>query len=117
MPLRPTANRRKVITMKPFVMAAVLLGGFSASVGSASEGDHEDARRLREAGEIVPLEQILPDARSRHGGHIIEIELERENGRYVYEVEFVDEAGQVHEYYYDAGDGRFLREKRGETKD
>lgn len=102
--------------MKQALIVLGLLSGLSSALGVASEGGHDDAKRLREAGEIVPLEQILRDARTRHGGRIIEIELEHQNGRYVYEIEFVDERGAVHEYYYDAGDGRFLRETEGETE-
>lgn len=103
-------------SMKAALAIFGLLCCLDSLVAAASEGDHEAAKRLRDAGNIVPLEMILEDARSRHGGRIIEIELEREHGVYVYEVEFVDEHGAVHEYYYDAGDGRFLREKQGETE-
>lgn len=77
-------------------------------VSGASDDDHDAAKRLREAGEIVPLEKLLVDVRSRHGGRILEIELEYERDQYVYEIEMVDDDGKVHEYYYDARDGRFL---------
>ena len=80
-------------------------------VSGASNDDHDAAKRLREAGEIVSLEKLLADARSRHSGRVLEIELEVERGQYVYEIEMVDEYGKVHEYYYDARDGRFLWEE------
>jgi len=81
-------------------------------VSGASDEDHDVVKRLREAGEIVSLEKLLADARSRHSGRVLEIELEVERGLYVYEIEMVDEEGNVHEYYYDARDGRFLWEER-----
>lgn len=70
--------------------------------------DHDEARALREAGQIRPLESIIEHARSRHPGHVIEAELERKGGRYVYEIELVGEDGRVVEFYYDAQTGEPL---------
>jgi len=82
-------------------------------VSGASNDDHDEAKNLREAGEIVSLEKLLADARSRHSGRVLEIELEleHEHGMRVYEIEMVDDQGKVHEYYYDAKDGRLLWEE------
>ncbi|NIW86325.1 MAG: peptidase M4 [Gammaproteobacteria bacterium] len=70
--------------------------------------DHDEARALLEAGQIRPLESIIEHARSRHPGHLIEAELERKGGRYVYEIELLDEDGHVIEFYYDAQTGEPL---------
>lgn len=78
----------------------------------ASASDHEDIRRLREAGEVLSLEEILQRHRAAHpAGHILEIELEREHDRLVYEVKVLDADSAVRSYQYDARDGRLLREK------
>jgi uncharacterized membrane protein YkoI len=55
------------------------------------------ARKLRDAGAILPLEQIIQRARAVNPGEVIETELECKHGRYVYEVEILDQAGQVWE--------------------
>jgi uncharacterized membrane protein YkoI len=47
-------------------------------------------------------------ARAAKPGEIIETELEREQGRYVYEVEILDSAGQVWEVKLDARTGELL---------
>ena len=82
----------------------------------ADTDDHDKAKRLRDAGEIISSDKILLDVRSRHVGRILEIELERKRGRYVYEIEIVDDAGKVHEYFYDARDGRLLWEETDESE-
>ena len=82
----------------------------------ASADDHDKAKRLRDSGEIVSMEKLLADVRTRHGGRVLEIELEKERGQYVYEIEMVDDDGKVHEYFYDAKDGRLLWEEDEESE-
>ena len=86
-----------------------------ATVAQGSEYDHDLVKRLREAGEIVALEQITQDVRKRYPGRIIEVEFERKYGRYVYEIGVLDKHGDYREYYYDATDGRFLEEEKEES--
>ncbi len=81
------------------------------AIASADNNDHDTAKDLFEAGDIVSLEMLLEDVRSRHNGRILEIELEIKKGQIVYEIEMVDENGKVHEYFYDAKDGRLLWEE------
>lgn len=88
----------------------ILLAALSlASAGAAADVDHETARQLREQGEIVPLESILERVRSRYaGGTLLEVELEREKGALVYEVELLDASGRVREMLLDARTGEFI---------
>ena len=66
-------------------------------------------RALRDNGAIVDLGTILQDARRRYaGGRLVEAELEREDGSYIYEIEFLDHAGELRELYYDATTGELL---------
>ena len=87
-----------------------------AVAAAADSDDHDAAKRLREAGEIVPLEKLLADVRNRHSGRVLEIELENKRGRHVYEIEMVDDDGKVHEYFYDARDGRLLWDEDEESE-
>ena len=91
---------------KTFIAATVLLA--SATPGFAGESQDE-ARMLREAGDILPLEQILEKARQKQSGHVVETELERKSRRHVYEIKIVDEKGVVHELEYDAKTGELLK--------
>jgi len=91
------------------LLAAALLAGCGA--GFAFE-DHDEAKKLKDAGTILPLEQVLRQARRDRPGRVVETELEKKRGGYVYEIKIVDEQGVVHELEYDARSGGQLKEKR-----
>lgn len=73
-----------------------------------ADGDHLEARRLLESGEILPLENILKHIKPSFPGKIIEIELERKNGYIVYELEILGEDGIVKEIFINAKTGELL---------
>jgi uncharacterized membrane protein YkoI len=95
-------NRRTLFGLLIAAPLALASAGLVAS-------DHDDAKRLKEAGDIQPLEQILAKARAAKPGRVIETELERKAERYVYEIEIVDNAGVVWELKFDAKSGELLK--------
>jgi uncharacterized membrane protein YkoI len=66
------------------------------------------ARRLSNAGTILPLERIVASARAIKPGEVLETELERKGNRYFYEVEILDARGQVWEVTLDASSGKLI---------
>lgn len=77
--------------------------------GPALAGDdHERARDALSAGEIQPLTAILGRAEQLLGGRMIEAELEREDGLWVYEVKLLRPNGRVVEALFDARSGELL---------
>jgi uncharacterized membrane protein YkoI len=86
------------------VLALVLAVSAVPLAGMAGES-HDTARKLREAGAILPLEDILSRARAVRAGEILETELERKKGHYIYEVEILDGQGRVWELKLDAKSG------------
>ncbi|MEE4119920.1 MAG: PepSY domain-containing protein [Paracoccaceae bacterium] len=74
----------------------------------AADGDHDRARAALERGEILPLSAILDAARAEVAGRVIEVELERDDGRWLYELEVVTEAGRLVEMEIDAATARVL---------
>lgn len=74
--------------------------------------DIDEVMRLKESGAIMSLEDLLEQVRHEYPGRIIEIELEKENGKYVYEIDLVDENGIVWELELDAETGDLLKLKR-----
>lgn len=77
----------------------------------ASENDHEEARRLQQAGAILPLETIVEKAQAIHPGRILEVELETKRGQYQYEIELIDESGHVWEMKFDSQTGQLLKQE------
>ena len=72
------------------------------------DNDHDLARELKQAGDILPLEKILEKAQQLHAGHVLEVELERAKRRYIYEIETVDTRGNVWEMHFDAKTAELL---------
>lgn len=62
----------------------------------------DEARAAVKAGLIRPLEEILAEARKTIEGDIIEIEFEKDDGRFIYEIEYVRHDGQLMEMKIDA---------------
>lgn len=99
----------------PVVMAAALC----CAPPARADSDHDRAYLLKQAGEIVPLMQILDDATRERQGTVLEIEmkgdLEEEGeggrGRIIYEVEILDAEGVVWKLFYDAHTGRRISEE------
>lgn len=72
------------------------------------EPDHELARQALQRKEILPLDQVLAAIRDRMPGEIVEIELERENERWIYEVEIIDETGRMRDVLVDAKNAEII---------
>jgi uncharacterized membrane protein YkoI len=72
---------------------------------AGADVDHERARKAFEAGEIVSLASILATVERTQSGQVVEVELEREAGRWVYEVELLTSDGRVMELLYDGATG------------
>jgi Peptidase propeptide and YPEB domain len=91
-----------------FLLVALALACAAAVVA----GEHHDrAKAAREAGQIVPLQSILDRMQAEFTGSPIEIDLEDEDGPWLYKVKLLTPAGAIVHLEYDARDGRLLRVK------
>jgi uncharacterized membrane protein YkoI len=90
---------------KRFVLLLIALAMINLSL---ADSDHYEARRLMQAGSILPLETVLESIQQRRPGRILEVELEQERSRYVYEIELLDNTGRVWEMKLDAVTGEYL---------
>jgi uncharacterized membrane protein YkoI len=98
----------KAKTLIVTTLVAALLGG-GAFAGERMR--HNEVLQLRESGQIMAMEEIMVRAREAQPGHLIEAELERENGRYIYELKILDAEGRVHELELDAATAEVLKRK------
>jgi hypothetical protein len=80
---------------------------------SWADEDHsyDRARRASERGEILPLTAIYERVLKRFPGRVLEAELERERGRWIYELKVLDASGQLFEIYTDASTGEIIKHK------
>jgi len=78
-----------------------------------ADEDHsyDRARRASERGEILPLTEIYARVLKRFPGRVLEAELERERGRWIYELKVLDPSGRLFEIYTDASTGEIIKHK------
>jgi uncharacterized membrane protein YkoI len=99
---------RRALLLIPMLMLP-LLGAPDA--WADGRRDHERARAALAAGEIRPLAELLAAVERRYVGRVIETELEREDGRWVYEFKLLPPSGRVVELRLDAATGALLRSR------
>ena len=88
------------------LLAAILL--LHPAILAAQSSDHEVARRAVGRGDMMPLEQILASIEAQYPGRILEVELEDEDGLWLYEIEILTPAGRVLEIELDPRTGAIL---------
>lgn len=72
----------------------------------------DEALRLRQEGTILSSQTFIERALERHPkARLLELELEEESGRYVYEIELLTVQGQVRELKFDASSGDLLEDE------
>lgn len=97
--------------LSAFVVAVVLAAGLVPSASVAGEQDHERARQALERGEVLPLRTILDKIARDYPGEVVEVELERERGTWIYEIELIGADGRLVKLEIDAGSAAVLRVK------
>lgn len=93
--------------------AAALLAACLA-VGPAWAGDrpdHDRARAALQAGEVLPLQKVLEKVQRLYPGELLEVELEREDGLWVYELKILQAGGRRMRLEVDARTGEVLRRR------
>ncbi len=111
MPVPSRHSARDIRTTRgpyPFVsrsLAALMAAGLLAigpSWPAYADGDGERARAALQAGQIRPLQQVLDTVARQWNGEVISVELDWEDGGWVYEVKLLSPQGAVIKLEYDA---------------
>lgn len=93
-------------------LALTVVAGLVAQspVAPALAGDEKIARQALIDGRILPLSEIIKLLEPQLPGiTILEIEIEVENGRIIYEFDIIDSAGRLKEVEVDAATGKVLK--------
>lgn len=109
---RPGPARRRGTAVAPVALAmltAVAAFGLAWPLPAAASGDdHQRAREAVLAGEVMPLPRLLERLRGEHPGQVLDLELERDDGRWVYEIRLLQPGGQLVRLEVDARTGEVL---------
>jgi uncharacterized membrane protein YkoI len=79
-----------------------------ADQGRGRSGDHDDALAAVGARQALPLTRIFQIAQTAVPGEIIEVELDREHDRLIYEVDILTSTGRLRQVEIDARTGEVL---------
>ena len=98
---------KRTIIISAGLAVAVLLSPFMAAgetelVAAGDDSQQNEAREAVRQGLVRPLEDVLTEVRKIIKGDIVEIEFEKDDGRFIYEIEYVDPDGHLMEIKIDA---------------
>ena len=100
--------------MKKILGAALLATAIALPATVAlADSDHDKARAALIAGEIQPLPKILQQVAQKHPGDVLEVELEREGGRWLYELKILQSDGKILKLDVDAKDASVIGKREG----
>lgn len=105
----PRFTTRWATATLALAMAAGL--AWAGSDEAPGERDHDRALRAVQAGEVMPLPQLLERLGRSHPGQVMEVELEQERGRWIYEIRLLRPDGQLTKLTLDAKTGDLLQIK------
>jgi len=77
-------------------------------VPHALADDIDQVRKLRSTESILPLSQILKNIKTTFPGTLLDVELEYEEGRFVYEIEILSHDRRIQHLEVDARTGKLL---------
>lgn len=110
-----TQWRRTLASLVMLMALALALPGSGVSF-AADNPDHDRARQAVEAGDVLPLRTILDRVEREYPGQVMEVELEREKGEWVYEVKLLRKGGALMKLKIQARDGTILSFKEKNDK-
>ncbi len=115
----PAARAHRAATLVVKLVAKLVVSGLlglagllpALPAGAHGDDDHERARAALRAGEVLPLATLLERLQRSHPGRVLEVELERDDGRWVYEVKLLRADGQLLKLALDARNGDVLSQR------
>lgn len=103
----PAPRRRR--RFGRYHVAGIGLGLVAAAAAHAAASHDDDVERLKQLGPVVPLEQVIDQARARQPGRLLEAEVDDDyHGKVVYEIEILDAQGRVWELHFDVKTGALI---------
>jgi len=109
--IRSCKKADKPMLLRFALISAILLAALPPAPLRAEPTDHDAVRQAVERGEIRSLVDILGIVRAKLPGEVAGVEIERKNGRWLYEFRTVDAKGRLFEVYVDARSGEIERIK------
>jgi uncharacterized membrane protein YkoI len=95
-------------------IATILALGLALIATTAgADSDQDRARAAVESGQVLPLKTLLERLERDHPGHLLEVELEEEDGQLRYEVKLLQPDGRLVKLIVDAATGEVIGQRPG----
>lgn len=105
------------MTVAPILSTlAALLALVLTSPLALADNDQDRARAAVQAGDVLPLKTVLERLERDHPGQVLEVELEQDDGRWIYEIKLLQPGGRLVKLELDAASGEVLRRKERSRK-
>ncbi len=105
------------IHSRPFLLTlAVVLTTVLASPLTHADSEQDRARAAVQAGKVLPLKTVLERLEREQAGQVLEVELEWDDGRWIYEIKLLQTGGRLVKLKLDASSGALLRRKESGRK-
>jgi uncharacterized iron-regulated membrane protein len=110
-------NRPVHLRSQPFLSTlAVVLAMVLTSPLALADSEQDRARAAVQAGKVLPLKTLLERMEREHPGHVLEVELEQDDGRWIYEIKLLQPGGRLVKLELDAASGAVLQRKERARK-
>lgn len=96
-------------------IATLLAVAALTPLASLADGDHDHdrARAALQAGEVLPLPVVLERVSRDYPGNVLEVELEREKGLWIYELKILQSGGSLLRLKVDARTAELIKRREG----
>lgn len=92
------------------LISMLMLSVFMPAAWADSE-DHERAHKLMREHQVLPLSDIMASVAHAYPGKVLDVELEEEHGKIVYEMKILGADGVLREIDVDARNARIIKSK------
>ncbi len=93
------------------IFLVLVAGTISAFTHADSDFSRSEIVQLVKEGKILSLEAMLAQYPEKEYGKLLDLEVEREHGKIIYEMEFLRDDGRVLEINVDASNGQLLKQE------
>lgn len=112
----PRPTRRHSLRWAAAACAAWGTLHIAAPAVANGKDDHDRARQAVQAGLVLPLPVVLDRLQREVPGQVLEVELEHEGARWIYEIKLLTTGGRLTKVKLDASTAEVLRIKAREDR-
>ena len=102
----------RAVMRLPIIFAAALTLGLSVGALADPKVSQDEIRAAVRRGEMRPLAEIEEALRGKLPGEVMKVEIERDDGVWIYEFKVLDSRGRRYDVYVNARSGEIMETKR-----